>query len=862
MLRPSAFARHGQSPFLLRCVAVSLAAVVALLAAPAGAAPDGREVLKKSVDQLLNQPPLAGSRASVDIVSLDDGSTIYSHDGDAALNPASNTKLITAAAALLRLGPEYRFDTDVLADRAPDKRGKVGTLYVRGRGDPSITTERLTGMVRDLFHRGVRSVGDVVIDESYFDAEKWGPGWEQESSDKAYAAPVGALSLNHNTVAIYVRPGDRAGAKGLVELEPDAPGYFQLSARVATVRTNGRRKVRPHTFELRDGTQVTVDGRVPAGGEPMVFFRRVTEPGMYFGQTLRATLLQNGIRVTGRVRRAVTPASAYLVTTYDSEELADIVRDMNKVSSNFIAEMLIKTLGAELRGPPGTWAKGIDVAEELLAEVGLPRGSYQLKNGSGLNDTNRFSAHQMVTLLTAIWKKFPVASEFVSSLGIAARDGTLRLRMEGTDAAGRLRAKTGTLDRVTALSGFVQSVGGERFAFSILVNDWTGRASPVVSSIDRLGGLIASFGAPEAGSREALAALAPSELAPGEQRARIATYAAMAQRADKKSIPALRTALRSERDPLVRAMAADALYRSDPDGGGGALLEALPASAELFARLRSVTREMALPVPVVSSLLDLAVDGSSEAFTRLLTFAPLSRVPQRDDALSTALSDGLVEVGDASPDELLAAVRAAPADQARIVIELLADGLSRADLDPDETPLAKLLRTANPSEIPQAPAWLALLEQRNLVPPPAVAPLPVSPDPGRSASVAQTPAVPVASSSLGAGASAGPSQPASAAPAPTAASPRETAAAAQAAATALEAAAAAKVAAGTVVPAAFSPRPGEEDGWPVTSIPNPAWPRSGPAAPTPPAAPAAAPVCTPEPQSCSARPPDASRPGG
>ncbi|MFL5435799.1 MAG: hypothetical protein ACJ784_14925, partial [Myxococcales bacterium] len=256
------------------------------------------------------------------------------------------------------------------------------------------------------------------------------------------------------------------------------------------------------------------------------------------------------------------------------------------------------------------------------------------------------------------------------------------------------------------------------------------------------------------------------------------------------------------------------------------------------------------------------VDGSSEAFTRLLTFAPLSRVPQRDDALSTALSDGLVEVGDASPDELLAAVRAAPADQARIVIELLADGLSRADLDPDETPLAKLLRTANPSEIPQAPAWLALLEQRNLVPPPAVAPLPVSPDPGRSASVAQTPAVPVASSSLGPGASTGPSQPASAAPAPTAASPRETAAAAQAAATALEAAAAAKIAAGTAVPAAFSPRPGEEDGWPVTSIPNPAWPRSGPAAPTPPAAPAAAPVCTPEPQSCSARPPDASRPGG
>jgi serine-type D-Ala-D-Ala carboxypeptidase/endopeptidase (penicillin-binding protein 4) len=837
-----------------------LLALAALVALPAAASPDARESLRKSLDQLLAQPPLSGSRVSVAVVSLEDGSTVYTHDGDAALNPASNTKLITAATALLRLGPEFRFSTDVLADRAPDKRGLVGTLYVRGRGDPSLTTERLTGMARDLFHRGVRSVADIVVDDSYFDGEKWGPGWEQESSDKAYAAPVGALSLNHNTVAIYVRPGDRAGMPGKVELEPESPGYFHLGGHVATVRTNGRRKIRPHTFELREGTQVTVDGRLPAGGDPMLFYRRVTEPAFYFGQTLRSVLAQNGVRVTGRVRRAVAPSTSYLVSSYDSEELADIVRDMNKVSSNFIAEMLLKTLGAELRGPPGTWAKGIDVTQDLLAELGLPRGSYLLKNGSGLNDTNRFSAHQMVSLLTAIWKRFPVAAEFVSSLGIAARDGTLRLRMEGTDAAGRLRAKTGTLDRVTALSGFVQSVGGERFAFSILVNDWTGRSSPVVSSIDRLGGLLASVGAPEGVAREALFALAPVELPPAEQRARIATYAAMAQRAEKKNLALLRAALRIEHDPLVRAMAADALYRSDPDGGGGALLEAVPPSPELFARLRSVTRDLALPVPAVSSLLDLAVDGSAEAFARLLAFAPLSRAPQRDDALCTALSDGLVEVADASADEFVASVRAAPADQARALIELLAEGISRADLEPDETPVAQLLRAANPVEVPQAAAWLAILEQRSVAP--AVAP----PSPDQSTdSIAsfssQPPAVPVATSSLG--------------PQTPPVNAREATAAAQATAAALDAAAAAK-AATTVVPAAFSPRTGDdEDRWPVTSIPNPGWPRTAPtatqvappapavpAASTAPQAPETAPVCTPELQSCSSRPPDASRPGG
>src|SRR5260370_3574508 len=235
----------------------------------------------------------------------------------------------------------------------------------------------------------------------------------------------------------------------------------------------------------------------------------------------------------------------------------------------------------------------------------------------------------MATLLGAMWKRFPVAAEFVASLGIAARDGTMRLRMEGTDAAGRLRAKTGTLERVPALWGYVQSLGGERFAFSVLVNDWSGRSGPVVSSIDRLGVMLASVGAPEAGARAAalasLSLLAPQDATPAELKSRIATYAQLAASADKKNLPFLRSALRTERDPLLRVVLADALYRSDPEQGGGLLLEAMPASPELFLRLPRVGRELSLPVPAVSSLLDLAVDGSPAPLPRLLALAPLAR---------------------------------------------------------------------------------------------------------------------------------------------------------------------------------------------------------------------------------------------
>src|SRR3954471_3953539 len=285
--------------------------VVLLAFAPlaVAAAPSDREVLRKAVEQLLSQPPLSGAHVGLEVESLDDGQVILSRNADDLLNPASNTKLVTSATALLRLGPEYRFTTDYLAD-APISRGRVGTLYVKGRGDPAVTTERLDGLVADLWHRGVRSVGDIVLDDSFFDREEFGPGWEQESSDKSWAAGVGALSLNHNAVAVYITPGDRVGSRAQIELEPEASNYFAVDDRVVTVRANGRRKLRPHTVAEGDRTRVVVEGRIPLRGETVVMYRRVGDPSFYYGQTLRMLLRQRGIRMSGTVKRGeVLPAA-------------------------------------------------------------------------------------------------------------------------------------------------------------------------------------------------------------------------------------------------------------------------------------------------------------------------------------------------------------------------------------------------------------------------------------------------------------------------------------------------------------------------------------------------------------------------
>jgi D-alanyl-D-alanine carboxypeptidase/D-alanyl-D-alanine-endopeptidase (penicillin-binding protein 4) len=702
----------------LKSIGLSLLAFLTALSANA-AAPD-RDALRSAIDALLAQQPLLSAKASVEVESLDDGQVIYSKNPDELLNPASNTKLITSAAALLRLGPEYRFSTDYLVDK-PLQKGRAGVLYVKGRGDPAVTTERLDGLVSDLWHRGLRSVGDIVLDDSFFDHEEFGPGWEQETSDKSWAAGVGALSLNHNSVAIYITPAEKAKGRARVEVDPEAGDYFIIESRVTTVRSEGRRKLRPHTLAEGERTRIVVEGRIAKDAGALLMYRRVGDPTFYYGHTLRALLERRGIRVTGAIRRGLLPAGASLLQSYDSPSLAEIVRDMNKVSSNFIAEMLVKTLGAELKGAPGTWPKGIEVTEDLLAELGIARGTYTLKNGSGLNDTNRFTARQMTTLLQGVWKRFPVAAEFVASLGIAARDGTMRLRMEGTDAAGRLRAKTGTLEHVTALSGYVQSLGSERFVFSVLVNDFTGKSGLVISSIDRIGVVLAASGAPEAAAREAaLASIAPflpQEAPPAELKARLATYAQLAALPDKKNLPFLRTALRTERDPLLRVALADALYRTDPEQGGGALLEALPASPDLFLRLRNAGREQSLPVPAVASLLDLAVDGSPEAMLRLLALSPLAQGATRDESLGAMLTDGLVEVGEASPDELLAALRIVPAPQAEAAVELISQGLLEAATDAQHYPLAEALRGPAGQGDPFA-GWLSVLEHRKPDAPP------------------------------------------------------------------------------------------------------------------------------------------------
>ncbi len=650
-----------------------------------------REALKAAVEAVLAQPPMDSSRVGVQVVSLDTGEVIYASQAEDLLNPASNVKLFTAAAAFARLGPEFRYETEFYTD-APLAQGKAKTLYVRGKGDPTINTERLYGIVAELVRSGMKDIGEIVIDESWFDTDRVPPGYDQEKSDRAYAAPPGAVSLNWNAVGIYVRPGDKPGDKAVVEVEP-ASDFFVIDAQVRTDRSR-RPRFSVGTEPVGDKQKIVARGAVGATNGTWSAWRKIDNPPMYFGQTLKQMLQMRGVKVRGRVKTGTVPRDAKLLHISASETLDIIIKRLNKVSSNFVAEQLIKTLGAEVKGPPGNHARGIEVVEEFLArDVGIPRGTYVMRNGSGLNDANRFSAAQVNRLMTYSMRQSATMPEFASSLGIAGKDGTLRWRFDGSDAVGRLRAKTGTLENVSALSGYVVAVGGERFLFSMMVNDYPGRAGPVIRGLDAMGAAVASLGSREGPSR-AVAELVSPESRPGnleEVKSRVRTYLALGQQADKRNISFLRTAWRSEKDPAVRAVVATSLFQSDPQDylAVRTLLDSFMASPEVYGRLRVVARELELDVPGLGPMMDLAAEGNAEALARVveLTFASSGDVRAEEE-----LAQGLAEIGRSAPEELLLSLRDADARHRDSAQELLARGLLSAE-DPQHPFWAALKRS-------------------------------------------------------------------------------------------------------------------------------------------------------------------------
>ncbi|MBX2800293.1 MAG: D-alanyl-D-alanine carboxypeptidase/D-alanyl-D-alanine-endopeptidase [Myxococcales bacterium] len=408
------------------------------------------------------------------VVDVKTGEEVFSRGANDLLNPASTMKVLTAATALNTLGPAYRFTTDIFTDADVELRpnGRLeGNLYVKGHGDPTFVIEKMWKLIRDLKLNGVERVeGNVVFDESFHGGGYKLPGWNKPRDlerGPTYFSTLSALSLNMNTAVMIVGPGNEVGSRARVILETPTKGYVEVQNDVTTGRAGSRRSIEIERVVEDGSTKFTVDGTVPLDAKRVRYRRTVGDPTQHFLAAFQHMLKDEGIRVDGRFVRGVTPFDAEMLLSVPSPPLVSVLMDMNKYSLNFQAEQVLRTLGAEVEGE-GTTQGGLRVVRRYLQGLGVTDAHAVLVNGSGLSREAKLAPSALTAVLVDMARNPRVGAEFASSLAIGGVDGTLWRRLR--DEPSRMRGKTGTLDGVHCLAGYLDADSGRRYAFAFLTN--------------------------------------------------------------------------------------------------------------------------------------------------------------------------------------------------------------------------------------------------------------------------------------------------------------------------------------------------------------------------------------------------------
>jgi serine-type D-Ala-D-Ala carboxypeptidase/endopeptidase (penicillin-binding protein 4) len=443
--------------------------------------------LKKSIDSVLTSK--RGLEAGVIVMSLDRNDILYEHNADLLLIPASVNKVFTTFAALRKLKPTSTFKTSIYAT-GPVHEGKLGgDLYLKGGGDPSLVSERLWMLVNEFLRSGIKVVtGNLIGDSSYYDEEKNPESRPKYLKDQAYNAPIGALSFNFNTTTIYVKPGETPGLPPVVYSDPEN-SYIDIVNQATTAKAGAKNTIvasRTDYVKGDIGDTVLLRGQIPMEAKELRFFRNIVNPALYTAHMFKTFSEQRGITIQGNVTEGLVPQNARLILDFESLPLWQVIWGMNKFSNNFVADQIMKKVGAEVFGLPGSLQKGVSALQDVLEDIGIQRKSYTILDGSGLTRGTRVTARQILTVLKNAYRDFSIGPEFVASLGIAGEDGTLRHRLPSSESVGTLRAKTGSLDGVNALAGFASTADGEMLAFTILMNDPKGRLGRMTPWIDQI----------------------------------------------------------------------------------------------------------------------------------------------------------------------------------------------------------------------------------------------------------------------------------------------------------------------------------------------------------------------------------------
>ncbi len=500
---------------LAALLCLALGPALALAAAPSPPSPIAtRAELATRIDTLIEAPRFAGADWGIEIVSLDSGHTLYAHQPERLLEPASTAKLFTAALVLEKLGSEGHTTTRLLG-RGPIVHGHLrGPLVLYGMGDPTLGTgdsadwaDRLATQLAD---RGIRRVdGDLVADDTYFQGPPIGAGWEVGDLLGAFAVPAAALCVQENAAWLAITPGKAAGDVADVVLDPPF-AIPDMSSRVLTSAAGSPPDI--NLYRAPGSDTLHAFGTVPAGAATTRYHLAMTDPARVAGELLREAMARHGITLHGRVQALHWPeeggaylAGAIALGEVDSPTFGTILEHGLKRSQNLYLQNLLQLAGVQARaqavadgtaptGFLGSSAWGLRALDALLKEIGIAPTQARLTEGSGLSRQNLVTASALVRLLQYMATR-PYAAILRNDLPVAGVDGSLIARMRGTPAEGEVHAKTGSMTGVSALAGYATSAGGEHLAFAVILNHDVPPegAQPPSHTLDAIAELLATY---------------------------------------------------------------------------------------------------------------------------------------------------------------------------------------------------------------------------------------------------------------------------------------------------------------------------------------------------------------------------------
>lgn len=467
------------------------------------------------IDAVLGDSVFLDALWGVQVMALDRDTTLYAYNAERNFIPASNMKLYTSAAALERLGPDYRYATQVYIDGPIDDGILRGNVIIRGAGDPTLggrlspddAIAPLRAWADSLKVRGVQHIeGDIVGDDDVFSDTPYGVDWAWGDLQYYWAAEIGGLAFRENVIDVEMQ-AQRPGEPAQLSWEPIQTSYVSF---LNATRTGPSGSSLDEGHYRYPGTnRFRLFSEIPPGGRDRETLS-VTNPTLYLTHVFREVLLEEGISVDGTARDvddlslkpSYAPGRAQVVATFQSPDLAEIAQAVNTESVNLYAEHLLRTLGIEHppQDPPedvfsGSADMGILAARDAFGAAGIDTSRMVIADGSGLSRLNLVSPAATTTLLRHMWQHpdSSLRAAYLASLARPGRDGTLSYRLRGLPSGTEVRAKTGTLTQASALSGYVTTSDGAAYAFAIFCNNYSAKVRRVRVAQDRIVQLIAQL---------------------------------------------------------------------------------------------------------------------------------------------------------------------------------------------------------------------------------------------------------------------------------------------------------------------------------------------------------------------------------